>query len=91
MAAERLQIKVRPQSKLALVVREAAEAGTPVLVDTGDAIFELDVHPAANTADDEYERDSLFSIIGISTDGEPTDIGRYKREYLAEALTPKPR
>lgn len=47
MATERTTVQVNPQSKLGLVLRRAAAAGQPVLVTTGDDVYELDVHPAA--------------------------------------------
>src|SRR4051794_22006799 len=47
MAVERKSVQINPDSELGLVLRRAAAAGEPVLVDTGDELFELDVHPAA--------------------------------------------
>lgn len=48
MATERKSIQVNPESELGLVLKRAAAAGEPVLVDTGDALFELAVHPATS-------------------------------------------
>lgn len=47
MATERKSIRINPRSELGLVLKHAAEAGEPVLVETGDEVFELLVHPAA--------------------------------------------
>ena len=33
-------------------------------------------------------RDTLLNIIGIGASGEPTNVARYEREYLAEAYAP---
>lgn len=35
--------------------------------------------------------DPLWNIIGIGRSAEPTDVARFKDEYLAEAFTPKKR
>jgi hypothetical protein len=36
-------------------------------------------------------RDSILNIIGIWESDEPTDVAKYKHEYLAEAYETKPR
>ena len=88
MAVVRRQIKVEPESNLASIVREAAETGTPLLVDTGDALYEVAVHVTTRDEANAYDSDSFFDIIGISTEGEPTNIALHE-EYLADALSPK--
>ena len=88
MAVVRRQIKVEPESNLASIVREAAETGTPLLVDTGDALYEVAVHVTTRDEANAYDSDSFFDIIGISTEGEPTNIALHKR-CLADALSPK--
>ena len=47
MVAGRKHIQIHPDSELGLVLRDAAAAGEPILVEAGDNLFELDVHPAA--------------------------------------------
>lgn len=49
MATERTPIHISPESELSLVLRRAAQTGGRVLVDAGDAAYELDVHPTAAT------------------------------------------
>ena len=46
MAAQRKPIKVSPDSELGLVLKRAAASGEPVLVETDDAVYELDVDQA---------------------------------------------
>lgn len=89
MPDERKQFKVARDSGIASLVRDVAESGTPVLVDTGDALYEVVAHVAAPEDDGAYDGDSFFDIIGMSAEGEPTDIALHKDAYLAEALSPK--
>jgi hypothetical protein len=91
LAAERRTIKARPRSELALVVRRAAAAGEPILIDTGDIVYVVEVHPASATDAAGVQRDTLFKLVGVADGDEPTDIARYKDEYLAEAYEPRRR
>ncbi len=42
-------ITVSPDSELGLLLKDAAATGGPVLVDTGEAIYTLEIDPAAET------------------------------------------
>jgi hypothetical protein len=44
MAARRKPIRVTDESNVRLLLRDVAAAGSPVLVDTGDALYDVDVH-----------------------------------------------
>ncbi|HMM41569.1 MAG TPA: hypothetical protein PKA95_06690, partial [Thermomicrobiales bacterium] len=46
MAAQPKPIKVDPDSELGLMLKRAAASGEPVLVETDDAVYELDVDQA---------------------------------------------
>lgn len=84
------RLTVRPDSELGRVLRRAVDAGEPVIVDTGDAVYELDVSCSASTgASVAEEPDALLGIIGIGASAEPTNIARDKDAYLAETLDPR--
>ena len=73
------------------LVREVARTGVPVILGQGEE--ELAVllpaskheHDARTVGGDADEADSLLNIIGIGESAEPTDIAKYKHEYLAQA------
>ena len=86
MAAERKPLHIRSEQDFNQLVRDAASSG-PVLVEIDNTLYEIEAYPVAEEIDDGIapERDSLFNIIGMGSSDEPTDIERYKDEYLAEA------
>lgn len=93
MATNSARLTVRPESELSLVLRQAVAAGEPVIVDAGEAVYELDVVPAMEPeaiAADSTEPDAILGIIGIGSSKEPTTIARDKDRYLAEAFDPRP-
>jgi hypothetical protein len=93
MATNSARLTVRPESDLSLVLRQAVAAGEPVIVDTGEAVYELDVFPATDpdaAVSDGTEPDAILGIIGIGSSEEPTTIARDKDRYLAEAFDPRP-
>lgn len=49
MTAKRKPIQIDPESELAITLQRAAADGEPVVVDTGDEIFEIDVHRTSGT------------------------------------------
>jgi hypothetical protein len=65
MATERKPVQVNPESELGRVLKRAAVVGEPVLVDTGDEFFELDVHPAAAAKTAPSAEQVARSIAGI--------------------------
>jgi hypothetical protein len=87
MAAEQEQILISPDSELGIALKRAYDRNEPIAVRIGDESYEIDVletrvkaEPSASS-----EPDSILSIIGIATTAEPSDIARYKDEYLADA------
>lgn len=93
MAAQRKPIKVNPDSELGLVLKRAAASGEPVLVETDDAVYELDVVAADSgpTTEGLVEDDAVLHLIGIGSSDEPTSIRREKDALLADAYEPRPR
>lgn len=92
MATSRKHLNVEPDSELSVVLRQAAVAGEPVFVDTGETVYELDVFPAPELGDvvaESTEPDAILGIIGIGSSAEPTDIARDKDRYLAESFDPR--
>ena len=92
MYAENPPIDITDWPELVRLVEEAQRTGTDVtLVRGGEEVAILtpiglsepdsDEPPAA--ADD--EPDSLYNILGSWSSGEPTNIARFKDEYLADA------
>ena len=62
-----------------------------VLVDTGEAVYELEVSPVEPAGESSVDQtpDGILNIIGIGASQEPTNIARHKRAYLADALDPR--
>lgn len=90
MAAERKPIDVSARRDLSLVLQDALETGEPILMDTGDTVYEVEVVTATpQEARTVHEHDPLLGIIGILDEGEPTDIARFKDRYLADAIEPR--
>jgi hypothetical protein len=38
-------LAITPDSELALYIKHALAAGTPIVVDTGETVYQLEVHP----------------------------------------------
>jgi hypothetical protein len=87
MAAEQEQILISPDSELGIALKRASVRHEPIAIRIGDESFELDVFEAPVDAEsaDSSEPDSILSIIGIAASAEPSDIARFKDEYLADA------
>ena len=87
MAAEQKPILISPESELGAALKRASVQHEPILVLVGDESFEVDVFETHTVAAplDAPEPDSILSIIGIATSAEPSDIARYKDEYVADA------
>jgi hypothetical protein len=88
-----MRLTTGPESELGLGLRQAVAGGETVIVDAGDAVYELDVQTAsANhlivTEDD--EPDAILGIIGLGSSTEAMSIARDKDRYLAEAFDPRP-
>lgn len=92
MAAQRKPIKVSPDSELGLVLKRAAASGEPVLIETDDAVYELDVVAADSepATDGPAEDDAIIHLIGIASSDEPTSIRHEKDMLLADAYEPRP-
>ena len=88
MGARPAPITIDSTSDLARLIRAIAAQREPLLVDIGDEGYELRVRVRRATTNSP-EQDSFFNIIGISTEGEPTDIARDKRAYVADAVMPR--
>jgi hypothetical protein len=93
MSESRVVVYIGSESELCQVLREAAAKGEAVVVDTDDAQYEIDVVVRwdAEQATTPDQPDSILSIIGIGSSGEPSDIDRFKDEYIADAIDPRPR
>ncbi len=79
MATERTSIHISPESELSLVLRHAAAARKPVRIDTGDAQYELDVHPTGGPPDADH---ATRTVAGIRK-----AAGGWRNLVDAEALT----
>lgn len=94
MAANRTAIYIDPRSELADALRCADASDGIVLIDTGDLLFEVEVLNARDAREAAgYRpgvRDSILNLAGIGESKEPSDIERFKDEYLADVRLPKP-
>jgi len=54
-------LHVSPNSELSVLLHDALEAGEPVIVDTGDALYRLEVESTARVAD-QRRRPSLEEV-----------------------------
>ncbi|HUG13526.1 MAG TPA: hypothetical protein VMM78_00795 [Thermomicrobiales bacterium] len=83
-------LRIAPDSDLAQLLRECAESGESLLIDTGDRVYQVTVRATMpripDTIDGSVKPDAVLGIIGIGASEEPTDISRHKRAYLAEAF-----
>jgi hypothetical protein len=86
-------IYISSESELGQVLREAAAANEPIVIDTDDAQYEIDIYVRwdAELPPSTDEPDAILGIIGIGASAEPTDIARYKDQYIADAIDPRPR
>lgn len=95
MAAERNPITINSVSELRLVLKRAADTGETILIDTGEGLFEIDVHPSLDDDDRSHEEpdepDAILSLIGIGQSDEPTHVARYKDTYLVDAYDQRTR
>lgn len=81
--------------ELARVVEVARRSGRDVtLVRGGEEVAVITpigfIEPGDEASADD-EPDSILNLIGIGDSGEPTNIARFKDEYLAEAYETKRR
>lgn len=66
MATERTSIHVSPESELSIVLRRAVQSGRRIRVTTGDAEYELDVHPATTTPASDLDAEQVTrTVAGI--------------------------
>ena len=87
MATEQTPIVISADSELGIALKRASTEHEPVAIRIGDESYEVDVfesHADAEPSESSRE-DSILSIIGIGSSGEPTDIARFKDQYLADA------
>jgi hypothetical protein len=86
-------VHISPDSELVLALRRAAVDREPVLVDTGEQVFEIGVVSSRPVVTDEDadEPDAILNLIDIVDTSEPSDIARYKDQYLADAINPRSR
>jgi hypothetical protein len=93
VAAEPKVVHISPDSELVLVLKRAAVDREPVLVDTGEQVFEIGDVSARPAAIEEgaEEPDAILNLIDIVDTSEPSDIARYKDRYLADAIDSRPR
>lgn len=87
MAAEQEQIFIRPDSELGIALKRASVRHEPIAIRIGDESYEVDVFKAHVDVEPtaSSEPDSILGIIGIASSAEPSDIARFKDEYLADA------
>lgn len=89
MQVEQKVLKVDPASELGQALEQATETGGTLLVDTGDDQYTLSVQRSGDDEVYDPAEDSLFQLIGLLDTAEPTDIARFKDQYLAEAYDPR--
>lgn len=87
MAAEQEHILISPDSELGIALKRASVQHEPIAIRVGDESYEIDVFETHVNAEPSAssEPDSILSIIGIAESAEPSDIARFKDEYLADA------
>jgi hypothetical protein len=81
MVAEPKRIKVPPGSELALLIKDALNAGEPILIDTGEAVYPLYVGEAFTEA----ERRPSLEDIARSEEGIRKAAGSWK-DFDVEAF-----
>jgi transcriptional regulator with XRE-family HTH domain len=88
---QRTPIQASASGELGCVLSRAVAIGEPIFVDTGEALYELEVQTVARSdfVDGDVEPDALLGIIGMVSSAEPTNIARDKDAYLAEAFDPR--
>jgi hypothetical protein len=70
-------------SDAGLLLKEADES--PVEIEAGGSRYLVTRLADAERGESDFEQsDSILDLIGIGASGEPTNIARHKREYLAE-------
>jgi hypothetical protein len=94
MAASRTAIYINPKSELADALRCAETTGEKVYIDTGDLVFGIVVMTAQDAREAAGyrpgERNAFLDIAGIGESKEPSDVERFKDDYLADVLLSKP-
>ena len=93
MAESRMVVYISSESELGQTLREAAAIGEPIVIDTDDAQYEIDIHVRWDAENPRVpdEPDVILGIIGIGASAEPSNIARYKDQYIADAIDPRPR
>jgi hypothetical protein len=93
MTASRVVVYISSESELAQKLRDAAEDGEAIIIDTDDVQYEVEVHIrwSAEHPDTSGEQDSILELMGIADSGEPSNIARFKDQYIADAIDPRPR
>ena len=64
------RVRVSPRSEIALVIKQASSEGEPVLVDTGEAVYRVDVHSSEAPSAPKSRRlkGRLLSLAGVWRD-----------------------
>jgi hypothetical protein len=93
MSSSVQSIDVSESPELLELAEDVQQSGVARLLMNGEKELALlspvDRHDTKRRRKSKTEsRDSLLDIIGIGASEEPTDIARFKREYLAEAAAP---
>ena len=93
MAESRAVVYISSESELGQKLRDAAEDGEPIVIDTDDAQYEVEVHLRWDVEDsgEPSEPDAILELIGILESREPSNIAEFKDQYLADAIDPRPR
>jgi hypothetical protein len=93
MAESRIVVHISSESELAQTLREAAATGQPIIIDTDDAQYDIDIYVRwdAEHSGAPDESDAILGLIGIAASSEPSNIALYKDQYIADAIDPRPR
>lgn len=95
VAARPSEFHLSPDDELVIALKRAARDHQLVLVNTGEEVIEIgavSTRPAAGEdAGDAEEPDAILELIGMLESREPSNIARFKDEYLADAIDPRPR
>jgi len=93
MARERATVNIADSEDILRLVDDMLNTGSGVVLMRDDEpVAVLDPLPASkrssrrHRASDDPPDDSIMRLAGIVDGGPPTDIARYKHEYLADAI-----
>ncbi|MBA2276409.1 MAG: hypothetical protein H0W06_01485 [Chloroflexia bacterium] len=91
MASPQKTIQIEPGSEVSKLLEEAAESALILQANgTRYRVNRIDPRPSTNGARRRRRTapkdDPLLGILGIFDEGEPTDIARFKDQYIADAV-----